>query len=231
MKEPMKLEAHGRGFELLRNVEAMGRVRTAAEATVLEKVRSGDFEEIEIEMPNGEIKTIRTTSRSDPASKLEDLLDAEQVENFSLDTQERECIAFCTREGYEVDRIFRKEGESAKTADRPELQAMLNYCGTEAKRRDIGAVDVYRVDRLARNLHDHAVARAGLSKVKVRICAVTETFDDSPAGQFIGNVMASAAQLDNEMRAARTMTGVKEGLSRGRWMWKAPRVREGWPRV
>jgi DNA invertase Pin-like site-specific DNA recombinase len=31
----------------------------------------------------------------------------EQVENLSLDTQERECRAHCRREGLKVDRVFR----------------------------------------------------------------------------------------------------------------------------
>jgi hypothetical protein len=88
LKEPIKLEAHGRGYEIMRNVEAIGRVRTEDEARVLEKVRSGDFVKVEIEMPNGEIKTIRTTSRPDPASNLEALLDAEPYQTITLTKQD-----------------------------------------------------------------------------------------------------------------------------------------------
>ena len=146
----------------------------------------------------------------------------EQVSNFSLDTQERACVDYCEREGLEVDRIFREEGESAKTANRTQLRAMLNYCAVEAKRRDIGAVVVYRVDRLARDVYDHATIRAALLKSGVQVRAVAESFDDTPAGKLVENMMASIAQFDNDARAARTKAGMLEGLSRGRWMWKAP---------
>src|SRR5271166_4523641 len=45
-----------------------------------------------------------------------------QVENASLDTQEQVCKDYCARQGWAVLRVFREEGESAKTADRTQLQ-------------------------------------------------------------------------------------------------------------
>src|ERR1700675_2859210 len=52
----------------------------------------------------------------------------EQTENLSLPTQLRACEEYCRREGHEVLERFTEEGESAKTADRPELQRLLKYC-------------------------------------------------------------------------------------------------------
>jgi len=146
----------------------------------------------------------------------------EQVDNYSLDTQERACRDYCAREGFEVDRVFREEGESAKTANRTQLQAMLNYCAVEAKRRSIAEVVIYRVDRLAREAQDYLAIRASLLKVGVQVRAVAEVFDDSPAGKLIESIMAVVAQFDNDVRAARTVAGMREGLGRGRWMWRAP---------
>ncbi len=57
---------------------------------------------------------------------------ADQVDNYSLETQEKECRRYCERQGL-VDRIFREEGESAKTVNRTQLQEMLRYLGTNAK--------------------------------------------------------------------------------------------------
>jgi DNA invertase Pin-like site-specific DNA recombinase len=147
---------------------------------------------------------------------------AEQVENYSLDTQKRACIEYCEREGFEVDRIFREEGESAKTANRPQLQAMLNYCAKEAKRRSIVAAVVYRVDRLSRDALDYLVIRAALLRLGVQVHSATESFDDSPGGKLHEGLMAILAQFDNDVRAARTKAGMLEGLARGRWMWQAP---------
>ena len=52
----------------------------------------------------------------------------EQVQNLSLGTQEAICREYCGRNNIEVDRVFVEKGESAKTVDRTEFQAMLEYC-------------------------------------------------------------------------------------------------------
>src|SRR5216117_2506993 len=54
----------------------------------------------------------------------------EQTENLSLSTQLKACEEYCERQGFEVLARFREEGESAKTADRTELQKLLHFCRT-----------------------------------------------------------------------------------------------------
>jgi len=61
---------------------------------------------------------------------------AEQVEGTSLETQEKTCREFCARNSIEVAQMFRDEGESAKTADRPAFQRMVKYCTTAQNRID-----------------------------------------------------------------------------------------------
>ncbi len=147
---------------------------------------------------------------------------SEQVNNYSLDTQERACREYCEREGIQVERVFREEGESAKTVNRTQLQEMINFCVENARRLGIGFVVVYRVDRLARKVLDHTMIRASLSRLGIQVRAVQEAFDESASGKLVENLMAALAQFDNDARAARTIDGMKAGLSRGRWMWQAP---------
>ncbi|MCL4415907.1 MAG: recombinase family protein, partial [Actinobacteria bacterium] len=78
----------------------------------------------------------------------------EQVENFSLKTQEEICRRDAKYKGYEIDQVFREEGKSAKTIlGRPELLKMLDYC--RKNKKDIQAVYVYRLDRLSRQTSDY----------------------------------------------------------------------------
>jgi DNA invertase Pin-like site-specific DNA recombinase len=77
----------------------------------------------------------------------------EQTKNLSLELQRRECQAYCQRNGFAVDRLFQERGESAKTTDRPEFQAMLDYCSRNKGK--IGAVVVYHTNRFARDARDH----------------------------------------------------------------------------
>src|SRR5919201_6154075 len=72
----------------------------------------------------------------------------EQTENLSLPTQLKACEEYCERQGFEVLARFREEGESAKTADRTELQKLLQFC-----RKNKGTVQfvvVFNVTRFAR---------------------------------------------------------------------------------
>src|SRR5476649_2629262 len=73
----------------------------------------------------------------------------EQVDNFSLGTQEEICTREAQRRNYEVVKIFREEGKSAKTiTGRPVLIELLEFCRKNKKILD--AVIIYRLDRMSR---------------------------------------------------------------------------------
>ena len=146
----------------------------------------------------------------------------EQVTNHSLDSQDRLCREYCAANSMQVIRAFREEGESAKTANRPVLQAMLDYLRTSGKRDGVTTLVVLQVNRLARNTEDHAMIRFQLRNAGVRIRAAQENIDETPEGKLVENLMASFAQFDNDTRARRTKTGMFEALRKGRWLWRPP---------
>lgn len=144
----------------------------------------------------------------------------EQVQNYSLGTQEKACRDFCHQRGYEVEAVFLEKGESAKTIDRPEFCRMMDYCnGNKSK---VGWVIVYDLSRLARNSHDYQSTRLYLSKLGILLQSVTQPFDQSPYGAFQENMLSAMAQLDNEIRAHRTVVGMEAAIQAGRWTFKAP---------
>ena len=147
---------------------------------------------------------------------------SEQVTNSSLDTQYRDCMEFCRIHNIEVDRVFREEGESAKSADRRQLQEMLRYCTSSSKSKGIDLLVVHKFDRFARHMDDHIMIKIALINLGIRVKAVQEDFDDTPSGRLMENITAVMAQFDNDVRAFRTTVGMKEGLTRGRWMWRPP---------
>lgn len=144
----------------------------------------------------------------------------EQAKNFSLGLQEKECRAHCERNGWQVVDIFRDEGESAKSADRPELQRMIRFCEANRKKNPIDFVLVYRIDRFARN--EHQAIRALLTRWGVQLRSVTEPIDETAQGQFMEDIYAAAAKYDNLLRSERTTSGMREAALRGRWQWLAP---------
>jgi site-specific DNA recombinase len=144
----------------------------------------------------------------------------EQTSNLSLSTQLKACREYCRRLGYAVALEFMEEGESAKTADRTELQRLLAYC--REHKGQVQALVVYQVSRFARDRYDHAVVRALLQKQGVTLRSVTEQIDDSPTGKMLEGIVATFAQYDNDQKAERTGVGMRAALQLGRWTFKAP---------
>jgi len=145
----------------------------------------------------------------------------EQVdEGNSLVSQERICKEYALREGYEIAEIFIEKGQSAKTAERPELKRMLSMC--KEKKNGIQAMIAYKVDRISRNIADYSMLRLTLKRYGIEIKSVTEFFEDTPAGRFMENIIANVGQFDNDVRAERCIGGMREAATEGRYVWMAP---------
>jgi site-specific DNA recombinase len=147
----------------------------------------------------------------------------EQVdEGNSLKTQLRICREYAAKNGYEIDEnaVFVEEGESAKTAQRTQLQKMFVYCAQ--KKSQITAIIVYKIDRLSRNTDDYSQIRLLLKKYNIEIKSTSEHFEDNPAGRFMENMIANVAQFDNDVRAERCSNGMKDAIRDGRYVWMAP---------
>lgn len=144
----------------------------------------------------------------------------EQIEGSSLETQERICTDYALRNEFEIDKIFIEKGESAKTIDRTELKALLEYVHKNSK--NLEAVIIHKVDRLARNSYDHAYIKHYFNNFGIKLISATENLEDTPVGRLIENQLAGFAQFDNEIRAERCKNGMLSAVKAGRWVWKAP---------
>src|SRR3989344_3833055 len=132
----------------------------------------------------------------------------EQVDNFSLGTQEELCKKKALTDGYEIIETFREEGKSAKTiTGRPELVRMLEYC--RKNKKSISAVLVYRVDRLSRLASDYLAIRKKLNDCDIMLISVSEPTGNSPTEKLMETIFAGIAQLDNDVRSERTSNGMR----------------------
>lgn len=144
---------------------------------------------------------------------------AEQADlGTSLSTQEQACRQWCEARGFAVTKVFSDAGESAKTADRPQLLALISWCG---KHKPAVCV-VWKFDRWARNSTDHAVAAAAIAKHGSRLVSATEAAADDPAGRLLQTILAGIAQFDNEVRAERAKQAMRAVAMRGGWFTHAP---------
>lgn len=151
----------------------------------------------------------------------------EQAEKgYSLQGQEDECRKFAENNGYEVDRVFVERGESAKTTERTELQHLIKYA--IANKKKVNVAIVWKYDRLARNLSDQIELVKNFSSLGIRVLSVTENNEDTSVGKLMRNIIGSFSQYENDVKAERTISGMKKCLEQGRWCWRAP---DGYTRV
>lgn len=87
----------------------------------------------------------------------------QEPEGYSIPAQREACQTKAAELDVEVVAEYVDRGESAKTADRPELKALLAWL--EAK-RDLDYVIVHKVDRLARNRYDDATITYALHEAE-----------------------------------------------------------------
>ena len=144
----------------------------------------------------------------------------EQTENLSLPTQLKACEEYCERQGFKIVVRFREEGESAKTADRTELQKLLQFCRTNKGK--VQFLVVFNQTRFAREKYDHFALRAHLKSLGISLRSATEPIDDTSTGKLMEGVLAAFAQFDNDVRSERTRGGMKAALELGRWTFLAP---------
>jgi site-specific DNA recombinase len=144
----------------------------------------------------------------------------EQVEGTSLESQEIACREYATRNQISVAKVFVERGESAKFADRTQLLELMEFCHHRENR--VEALLVWKVDRLARNVGDHFHLKARLLKQEVRVISVTEPIDSNPEGKLLETILAGFAQFDNDLRAARTLQGMRRKIKEGIFPWKPP---------
>lgn len=144
----------------------------------------------------------------------------EQVSNFSLANQEKQCRAYCAAQGWPVARVFREEGESAKTDKRAQFQFMFKYC--EENKARIGFVVIADITRFSRETADYhrLLTQLGLSKILLR--SATQVLDETPIGKLMGTMLAAFGCFDNNTKADKTVLGMKAAITAGTWPHRAP---------
>lgn len=143
-----------------------------------------------------------------------------QVDGYSLDSQDDLCRKRAEQDGYSVIKVFREEGLSATTTNRPQLQELLSCC--KDKKNSIDAVFVYSFSRLNRNTVDFLTIRHLLAKSGVSLISVTEPSGDSPEQRFIETILAAKDQYENESRARNVANSMRKRFLEGHITSKPP---------
>jgi site-specific DNA recombinase len=140
------------------------------------------------------------------------------AEGFSIPAQRDACIREADQLKAEVVEIYIDRGESAKTANRPKLQAMLE----RLKDQDVDYVIVHKVDRLARNRADDVAIVMAIRQAGAQLVSVTENIDETPSGLLLHGIMSSIAEFYSRNLAAEVMKGTTQKAKNGGTPFRAP---------
>jgi site-specific DNA recombinase len=139
----------------------------------------------------------------------------------SLPVQEKKCVDFAKSQGLNVAHVFTDAGESARTADRPQLQAMMAFC--RKRRGELGHVVVADLSRLARNVADQNGLIEKLADWKIRLRSVAEQhIDGSASGKFMAGMHGTYNQYFSDQLSENTKYRMRAAVKAGRFVWRAP---------
>ena len=140
-------------------------------------------------------------------------------EGFSLPAQREANKRKAQSMGALVVKEFADRGESARSANRPELQKMLAYLKEDG---GIDYVIVHKLDRLARNRADDVEINRAFEKAGVRLVSTSENIDQTPGGMLLHGIMSSIAEFYSRNLANEVIKGMGEKARNGGTLGKAP---------
>lgn len=138
---------------------------------------------------------------------------------FSLDEQEESLKRLCEYKGYKIYKVYREEGVSAKSMNRPKFQEMIQ----DMKDGKINKILVYKLDRLTRSIQDLETICKLLEEYKCDLESECEEINTStPTGVFFMRMTTILAQLEIERTSERTKFGLMGAAKKGHFSGKAP---------
>jgi len=132
-------------------------------------------------------------------------------EGVSLDNQKVKIIAYCQLKDLELREIVEDAGISAKNLKRTGVQKVLRL----ARRKEIDAVVVYKLDRIFRSTVDALETTKAFDKWGVSFDSIEETLDTRSAmGRFFFTLTAALAEMERRLIGERTKAALTHKRSK-----------------
>ena len=130
----------------------------------------------------------------------------------SLDEQESSINRLCEYKKYPIYKIYREEGESAKTMNRHKFQEMIS----DLKDKKFNKIIIYKLDRLTRSIVDLENICTMLESYNCSLESVSEEINTGNAnGRFFVRMLTILAQLEIERTSERTKFGLIGAAKKG----------------
>ena len=134
-------------------------------------------------------------------------------EGFSLGEQQEKLEALCKYKGFEIYKIYKDAGISAKDMEhRPQFQAMLK----DMRDGKINYIVAYKLDRVTRSVRDLEELITELEKNNCYLICDRDDVNTSTAnGRFFVRMLTVLSQLEIEIVSERTKFGMTGAIKAG----------------
>lgn len=143
------------------------------------------------------------------------------TDGYGLDAQVTRINEYLEFNKYDLSkvRIYREEGVSAKSLDRPVIQTLMQ----DISNGKIETLIVYKLDRLSRSVKDMYSLMQLFLDNDVQFISIVGNIDISSAnGRMIFGLLSTIAQWERETISERTQDGLAEKIMQGKYPYRLP---------
>lgn len=163
-----------------------------------------------------------STQKSRPKAAIYARVSTEEQakQGFSLAAQEDALKNYAQALGYEIFKIYKDEGKSAKDIKhRPALQELLKA----AQEKKFDAIFVYKLDRFSRSLKDLILTIEKLKNLGIDFISLQDKIETASAsGKLMFHIISAFAEFERDIISERTRFGMTEKAKEGKVVTKAP---------
>ena len=141
-------------------------------------------------------------------------------EGFSLPEQEKRLRAMCGYKGYEIYKLYKDAGISAKTGNyRPAFEELLQ----DIRDKKCNTIVVLKLDRLTRSVYDMEGIMKFLDENNAYLdCANEEINTTNSSGKMVARLLTTVSQNEIERTSERTKVGLAGAIKEGHIPARAP---------
>ncbi len=141
-------------------------------------------------------------------------------EGFSLPEQEKRLRAMCEYKGYEIYKVYKDAGISAKTGNkRPAFEELKE----DIKAKKCNTIVVLKLDRLTRSVYDMEGIMKFLDENNAYLdCANDDINTTNANGRMVARLLTTVSQNEIERTSERTKIGLEGAIKAGHIPHKSP---------
>jgi len=142
------------------------------------------------------------------------------TQGFSLNAQQEALENYAKALGYDVFKIYRDEGRSAKDLKRPEMTQML----ADAEAGKFSAIFTYKLDRFSRSLKDLILTIDKLKDLGIDFVSLQDKIETASAsGKLMFHIISAFAEFERNIIGDRTKFGMHRKAREGGFITRAPK--------